>query len=192
MTLEKSIRSMTPGRARLRYPMLKTLKGEALESFTSALLAFPGILTAEVNPRVGSLLLTWDETAVTAGDLMAAASLFFPEEPDEPPAEAPAKPVSTVKEAADAGVEALSGALRKAENVLKGPSARVLDALAPYVAPDQKRMARRRRVTQNRLMLGALAGSVSAIALKGSAHAALGWVFTALLAVHLCQHRRVL
>lgn len=192
MTLEQSIRSLTPGRARLRHPMLKTLKGEALATFTSTLLAWPGILSAEVNPRVGSLLLTWDKDALTAEELMAAASLFFPEVPDETPVQAPVKPVATLKEAADAGAGMISGALKKAEGLLKEPSGKVLDALAPYVAPDQRRAARRRRVTQNRLMLGALTGSISAIALRSSAHAALGWVFTALLALHLYQHRRVL
>ena len=64
--------------------------------------------------------------------------------------------------------------------------------LAPWIAPDQKNAARRRRVTQNRLMLAAGVGSVALLALRGSAHASMGWVFAAMALVHLYQHRTVL
>ena len=69
----------------------------------------------------------------------------------------------------------------------------LLEKGARLIAPGQKNAKRAKRVAQNRLMLALLGGSVASLA-SGTyrVHAALGWSFVGLLALHLYQHRRVL
>ena len=94
-----------------------------------------------------------------------------------------------------ASVETLAGALEPVGETLKRCGGKALDLVAPIVVPEKKAKAgaRTRRVAQNRLMGGALAGSTAAIFLRAwGAHWVLGSVFLGFLAVHLWQHRRVL
>lgn len=42
---------------------------------------FDGITSVKLNPRVGSLLVTWDETKTNAESLLAATQFFLPDEP---------------------------------------------------------------------------------------------------------------
>ena len=94
-----------------------------------------------------------------------------------------------------ASVETLAGALEPVGETLKRCGGKALDLVAPIVVPEKKAKAgaRTRRVAQNRLMGGALAGSTAAIFLRAwGAHWVLGSVFFGFLAVHLWQHRRVL
>ena len=94
-----------------------------------------------------------------------------------------------------ASVETLAGALEPVGETLKRCGGKALDLVAPIVVPGKKAKAgaRTRRVAQNRLMGGALAGSTAAIFLRAwGAHWVMGSVFFGFLAVHLWQHRRVL
>ena len=94
-----------------------------------------------------------------------------------------------------ASVETLAGALEPVGETLKRCGGKALDLVAPIVVPGKKAKAgaRTRRVAQNRLMGGALAGSAAAIFLRAwGAHWVMGSVFFGFLAVHLWQHRRVL
>lgn len=94
-----------------------------------------------------------------------------------------------------ASVETLAQTLEPAASTLKRCGQKALDLVAPVVVPEKKAKAgaRTRRVAQNRLMGGALAGSTAAIFLRAwGAHWVLGSVFFGFLAVHLWQHRRVL
>ena len=94
-----------------------------------------------------------------------------------------------------ASVETLAETLEPVGETLKRCGGKVLDLVAPIVVPGKKAKAgaRTRRVAQNRLMGGALAGSTAAIFLRAwGAHWVLGSVFFGFLAVHLWQHRRVL
>lgn len=94
-----------------------------------------------------------------------------------------------------ASVETIAGALEPVGETLKRCGGKALDLVAPIVVPEKKAKAgaRTRRVAQNRLMGGALAGSTAALFLRSTgAHWALGCVFFGFLAVHLWQHRRVL
>ncbi|MDO5532719.1 HMA2 domain-containing protein [Sutterella sp.] len=177
------VRSVTRGRARIRHAALAGLSAEEVKQLTDMLLAYEGITSVSINPRVGSLLVTWDETKTNAEALLEAAAFFLPEE--EPAAEEPAAGCTCcgeVKKVAD-------GAVRAA----KGASNRVLDLLAPVVAPDQQKGGRVRRVTQNRIMLAAFGVSIATLAVRGvAAHLAFGAAFMALLGIHLYQHRRVI
>ena len=68
------IRSYVPGRLRLRHPGLIGLEGETLEALTSTVKSAPGITGCTVNPKVGSLLLTWDAEKLTQEDLLGTFS----------------------------------------------------------------------------------------------------------------------
>ena len=185
------VRSVTHGRARLRHASLKGLSTDEAKSIADMLEGFDGITSVELNPRVGSLLVTWDESKTNAQSLLDAAAFFLPEEEIVEDAASDVadgreeKPAANAKKAC-ALCDASCGLAKKGAD-------KVLDLLAPVVAPDAAKGGRTRRVTQNRLMLAAYAVSIASLGMKSMAvHLALGTAFTALLAVHLYQHRRVL
>ena len=222
-SLVASVRSFVPGRLRLRHPALTDLSDDWAEGLVSWLRTKPGMRKVELNRRVGSLLLLWDESEADwtfeelAREAAGLFALFAPageaetqEDAEEcvcgasakaPSSEAEgksreaaaegAKPCARVK----ASVEAVAQTLEPAGEMLERCGQKVLDLVAPFVVPEKKAKAggRTRRVAQNRLMGGALAGSTAALFLRSTgAHWALGCVFFGFLAVHLWQHSRVL
>lgn len=197
------VRSICHGRARIRHASLRGLSPEEVESLTTMIAGFDGITSVKLNPRVGSLLVTWDETKTNAESLLAAAQFFLP---DEPAAEEAAEVFEGAQDQ-DAQPEAaktpccagaclaehLAKLVREAGSLVKSGAHRALDLLAPVVAPDVKAGGRTRRVTQNRLMAAGYALSLAGLAFRGAkAHLLFGALFTVLLGVHLYQHRRVL
>ena len=197
------VRSICHGRARIRHASLRGLSPEEVESLTTMIAGFDGITSVKLNPRVGSLLVTWDETKTNAESLLAAAQFFLP---DEPAAEEAAEVFEGAQDQ-DAQPEAAktpccAGAclaehpaklVREAGSLVKSGAHRALDLPAPVVAPDVKAGGRTRRVTQNRLMAAGYALSLAGLAFRGAkAHLLFGALFTVLLGVHLYQHRRVL
>ena len=197
------VRSICHGRARIRHASLRGLSPEEVESLTTMIAGFDGITSVKLNPRVGSLLVTWDVTKTNAESLLAAAQFFLP---DEPAAEEAAEVFEGAQDQ-DAQPEAAktpccAGAclaehpaklVREAGSLVKSGAHRALDLLAPVVAPDVKAGGRTRRVTQNRLMAAGYALSLAGLAFRGAkAHLLFGALFTVLLGVHLYQHRRVL
>ena len=197
------VRSICHGRARIRHASLRGLSPEEVESLTTMIAGFDGITSVKLNPRVASLLVTWDETKTNAESLLAAAQFFLP---DEPAAEEAAEVFEGAQDQ-DAQPEAAkppccAGAclaehpaklVREAGSLVKSGAHRALDLLAPVVAPDVKAGGRTRRVTQNRLMAAGYALSLAGLAFRGAkAHLLFGALFTVLLGVHLYQHRRVL
>ena len=227
-SLLASVRSFVPGRLRLRHPALAELSDDLADGLVAWLKTKPGMTEVTLNPRVGSLLLLWDESQAdwTFEDLAEEAAglfaLFAPAgesvcgvdgecvestcaacevSQDAVPTEAETK-VSTEDSgrcstcaSVKASVETLAGALEPVGETLKRCGGKALDLVAPIVVPGKKAKAgaRTRRVAQNRLMGGALAGSTAAIFLRAwGAHWVMGSVFFGFLAVHLWQHRRVL
>lgn len=227
-SLLASVRSFVPGRLRLRHPALAELSDDLADGLVAWLKTKPGMTEVTLNPRVGSLLLLWDESQAdwTFEDLAEEAAglfaLFAPADEsvcgvdgecvestcaacevsqDAVPTEAETK-VSTEDSgrcstcaSVKASVETLAGALEPVGETLKRCGGKALDLVAPIVVPGKKAKAgaRTRRVAQNRLMGGALAGSTAAIFLRAwGAHWVMGSVFFGFLAVHLWQHRRVL
>ena len=197
------VRSICHGRARIRHASLCGLSPEEVESLTTMIAGFDGITSVKLNPRVGSLLVTWDETKTNAESLLAAAQFFLP---DEPAAEEAAEVFEGAQDQ-DAQPEAAktpccagsclaehpAKLVREAGSLVKSGAHRALDLLAPVVAPDVKAGGRTRRVTQNRLMAAGYALSLAGLAFRGAkAHLLFGALFTVLLGVHLYQHRRVL
>lgn len=198
------VRSVTHGRARIRHASLKGLTADEMKALADMISGFDGITSVEVNPRVGSLLVTWDEEKTNAEALLAAAAFFLPEDEAAPAAEAEAEALLASEDAAPAAAPAApaktcAGGVAKtaagAIDLARAGARTALDFVAPIVAPDEVkgRGGRTRRVTQNRLMLGAFALSLGALAFRGvRAHVVLGVAYTLFLAVHLVQHRRVL
>ena len=190
------VRSLLPGRARLRHPMLYRLDAESCKEVCGMLEAIPGVTGATVNPRVGSLLITWNEDETTAEDLLATvegyAAFFFGSGEEEcagaEEAEASsAKPCGCVARAADLAACA-AGKVEEAGVAAFGSAARVLMPATAKRSP--KRAA---RMLQNLTMLGALALSVGALGVRQAGlHLWAGAAFMALLVLHLQQHRRVL
>lgn len=193
MTIYESVRSLTPGRARLRHEALRGLATDEVESLVETVRSMDGITDVTINPRVGSLLVTWDTEKTDARTLLEAAEWFL----------ASREALASTEASCDAACESSCGCvsalkagaemLDRVEHMIEPAGGRILDGLSPFLAPDVKKGGRARRVTQNRLMLAGFAGSLAALAVRGAAaHVVLGSVFTALLAVHLWQHRRVL
>lgn len=221
-SLTASVRSFVPGRLRLRHPALTALSDDLAEGLVAWLKTKAGMTEVTLNPRVGSLLLCWDESEAdwTFEELAEEAAGLFallapvPEAAGEvkteggcagevregcEAAEAVSEEVNA--KACEAGaslkaaVDGMAKTLEPAADALKRCGQTALDLVAPIVVPEKKAKAgaRTRRVAQNRLMGGALAGSTAALFLRSTgAHWALGCVFFGFLAVHLWQHRRVL
>ena len=89
------VRSLLPGRARLRHPMLHGLEAESCREVAGMLETIPGVTGVSINPRVGSLLITWNEAETTAETLLEtvegyAAFFFAAGAEDEDGAAAPA------------------------------------------------------------------------------------------------------
>lgn len=163
------IRSYVPGRLRLRHSSLIGLECDARGALTSAVKSVPGITACVVNPKVGSLLLTWDAAKLTKDDLLGYLQFwaaFLPEE---------AQGGTSHSEK-----QAPCGALT--ETILT----RMQDILACKGSA-----AKCRRQMENRLT--ALFGvATMASLLKGaSLHAQIGTVFAAMLVWHLWKRRRV-
>lgn len=200
--LTQCIRSLTRGRVRIRHEALKGLTDDTFAFLTQSILSVDGIIEAEVNPRVGSLLVRWDPEKLGDEDLMSSAEWLLEmleaqnaADADES-ADAAAAPEASGKTCAKTCALLASDAACGAKKAFSSAGNAVLDVLAPVLAPTHARdkLARTRRVTQNRLMLGSLAGSLAVLAFKGgkSLHVGVGAAFLALLAVHLYQHRKVL
>ena len=198
--LKQYIRSYVPGRLRLRHPGLKGIDADTEKLIVETVTSASGITGCTINPEVGSLLLTWDRHALTEEDLLGYLSFWAAFIPGDALGETTAE--TSAEDADEAAQPCFPVAAKIAEGKAAGKelaasviaNAKVYtdDVLAPWIAPDQKNAARRRRVTQNRLMLAAGVGSVALLALRGSAHASMGWVFAAMALVHLYQHRTVL
>lgn len=219
-TLLQGVRSFCPGRLRLRLPLLRGASDEFVGMIRDALTAKEGVTGVDVNPRVGSLLLTWDPAVLTlepqalaeeaAGMLEMARMMGYFDAKDE---SCEGKTCSSESECAE-GEEGACGcadkkacaccgkdlmdtakvALDRAQAGFERVADAPLQALARVIAPDVTKGARAKRVAQNRLMLGLLAVSIAVLATgraKG-AHTGFGAGFLGLLAVHLLQHRRVL
>lgn len=157
-----------------------------------------GVTGASINPRTGSLLITWNEAETSAETLLETiegfAAFFFADHGEEVQAEEhrPADEACPGESALRpgglrGGVRARQGRVRWAVTTF-GAAARVL-----MPASAKRNPKRAARILQNRTMLGALALSIGALGVKQTGlHLWAGAAFLALLALHLGQHRRVL
>ncbi len=201
------VRSVTHGRARIRHASLKGLSADEAKVIADMVEGFDGITSVTINPRVGSLLVTWDESQTNAEALLQAAAFFLPEDASDAQTEVAdedaASPAEGEAQAApEAGAQApqkkcLKETARKAAGsalaAAEDAAGRALLAVSPLIAPDQQKGGRTKRVTQNRLMLAAYGASLASLFVKSTPlHVGLGVLYTLFLGVHLYQHRRVL
>lgn len=199
------VRSVTHGRARIRHASLKGLSVDEAKVIADMVEGFDGITSVSINPRVGSLLVTWDESQTNAEALLQAAAFFLPEDASDAQAEVSdegAAPEGVAQAAPAAGAQApqkkcLKDSAKKAAGsalaAAEDAAGRALLAVSPLIAPDQQKGGRTKRVTQNRLMLAAYGASLASLFVKSTPlHVGLGVLYTLFLGVHLYQHRRVL
>ncbi|WP_051292827.1 heavy-metal-associated domain-containing protein [Citrifermentans bremense] len=152
------VASLLNGRVRVRDEGLK--KQPLLSRVTEALIATPGVTSAEANTRVGSLLVFYDAALAAAEQILKRISELL-DSPQEAPPSAEA----------EAG-----GATSRHFPFSRGMSLSILPAL-------------RRRVV-NYGMLAALALSVGAAIIHfKKLHVLTGIVFLALFGDHLYQRR---
>lgn len=192
-SLLQGVRSFCPGRLRLRLPLLRGASDEFVGMIRDALTAKEGVTGVDVNPRVGSLLLTWDPAVLTlepqalaeeaAGMLEMARMMGYFDEKDESCEEkccacegACAEGAGSEcacgcgaeKKACTCGcqefVDTAKVALDRAQAGFERVADAPLQALARVIAPDVTKGARAKRVAQNRLMLGLLAVSIAVLA----------------------------
>ncbi|HIU73345.1 MAG TPA: hypothetical protein IAC65_03705 [Candidatus Aphodousia faecipullorum] len=185
----KVIRSSLPGRLRIRLPMLKGADTETTKFVSDWLKSHASSIEVIVNPRVGSALITWDPAhdSLDIESLLNEAADYL-------------QTAQTLGLIAPQDCESQSlgmTSVKKWKNVLSSQGEqignRLLDALSPWVAADVKQSARKRRVTQNRLMLASLIASIGVLGTSRSkSHVTFGVGFIALLCIHLLQHRKVL
>ena len=134
------VRSLLPGRARLRHPMLHGLEAESCREVAGMLETIPGVTGVSINPRVGSLLITWNEAETTAETLLEtvegyAAIFFAAGAEDEAGAAAPADE----KETSCTACRAVERAAEAAGSVLGSPQ-----ASAPSARPPARSCPKRR------------------------------------------------
>lgn len=168
------VRSILPGRLRLRLPGLNTLEPELLDFVKNHIETQHDSISCSINERTGSVLITYDpaQYQLDIQALLSHAQAFLAQSAD-------------------------SESIPAAQNRLKLPSIaqagnKILDTLSPYVSPNIKSPGRQRRTTQNRLMLATFVASIVALINSSKWHTALGIGFLAFLALHLQQHKRVL
>ena len=180
--LKEFIRSLVPGRVRIRHRALKALTSDDENLLVQTLKAIEGILAVRVNSAVGSLLIVWDEDILSERDLREALAF---------PAAALGIDVSDGKEPL---LQALpqTGAAAVSQAGIAQTLMGSTDALAMALAPGVKNIKRARRMAQNRVMLGLGAACVAALAMNKRLHGVLGYAFTVLALVHSYQHRRVI
>ena len=189
------VRSLLPGRARLRHPMLHGLEAESCREVAGMLETIPGVTGVSINPRVGSLLITWNEAETLLETVEGYAAFFFAAgAEDEAGAAAPAdeKETScTACRAVERAAEAAGSVLGRIESAGVGTFGAAARTLMPETS--RRNPKRAARILQNRTMLGALALSIGALGVRQTGlHLWAGVAFMALLALHLQQHRRVL
>ncbi len=189
------VRSLLPGRARLRHPMLHGLEAESCMEVAGMLETIPGVTGVSINPRVGSLLITWNEAETLLETVEGYAAIFFAAgAEDEAGAAAPAdeKETScTACRAVERAAEAAGSVLGRIESAGVGTFGAAARTLMPETS--RRNPKRAARILQNRTMLGALALSIGALGVRQTGlHLWAGVAFMALLALHLQQHRRVL
>ena len=185
----KAIRSSVPGRLRIRLPILKGIDSDSTELLSVWLKSRVPSADVTINPRVGSALITWNpakDSLDIESHLSEAADYLQT---------ALALGLIQTKECASQSFEIPSAKEWGKALSTRGERVgnRVLDTLSPWVAADVKQKARKRRVTQNRLMLASLVTSIGVLATSQSkSHVLFGIGFIALLSIHLLQHRKVL
>ena len=130
--IKSAVRSLTRGRARLRHEKLQGLDAETIANVESFLMGLEGVTGAQINPRVGSLLLTWDPAATSAEALLESAGFFlaFLGDDEANANEAPASEKNPAEEKAAAACEAACAAASRYAKTVEGAVARTGGAWA--------------------------------------------------------------
>ena len=71
-----AIRSLLPGRLRLRHPMLREMTADDVASLRDLLMGIDGMVDVTINPNVGSVLLLWDTSVLSEETLLETLSFY--------------------------------------------------------------------------------------------------------------------
>ena len=180
------IRSIVPGRVRLRHPMIRTMTAEDRETARQWLMSIESVFGVDFNPAVGSALILWDAEKLSTDAfleqlenlIMMAAGMMGAE-------------VQTGDAAGTLTAKALLAGDRLTQSASRG-----LGNVAVMIAggPGKQHSVQRvKRMAVNRTMLASLILSMGGIALKNTGvHVAAGVTFLGLLGLHLLENRRLL
>lgn len=183
---DQCIRSLIPGRIRLRHPAIATLNAEDLATARSWLEGLDGVFAVEFNPRVGSVLILWnaDEVPVSLFKenlenlLLLAVGMMAPTD-------------ESAQEGAPTCVEKLAHVADKAQQGVAKTIGTVASTIAGH--PEKHSIKRVERMALNRTMLGSLVVSLGGLAFKNyGLHGAAGVLFLGLLGLHLTNNRHLL
>ncbi len=183
MQIQECVRSLVPGRVRIRHPALKGLTSEDEKLLVQTAKSVEGILAVRVNPAVGSLLIVWDEDVLSQQELCEALEFLATALGLDVGNGTASTPQAGAQTSAVPAWGKKDAASRLQETA---------DVLVRRLVPDVKNIKRARRMAQNRVMLGLGAACVAALAMNKRLHGVLGYAFTALALVHSYQHRRVI
>ncbi len=181
------IRSIVPGRVRLRHPMIRTMTAEDRETARQWLMSIESVFGVDFNPAVGSALILWDAEKLSTDAfleqlenlIMMAAGMMGGEAQGTE-----ADGYTLARKALLAGDRLTQSASRGLGNVA------VMIAGGPG---KQHSVQRVKRMAVNRTMLASLILSMGGIALKNTGvHVAAGVTFLGLLGLHLLENRRLL
>ncbi len=192
--LKDAVRSLLPGRLRLRHPMLREMTADDLASLRDLLMGIDGMLEVTLNPKVGSALLLWDTNVLPEETLLETLSFYaemFLSSDEAPITSVNADAEQTKSDLCQQMTKALGQGLTSIESTVVSGFTSAAKTFTPKMA--EKNGRRAARVLQNRTMLGLFVGSVATLAIKQTGwHIGLGAAFMALLFIHLQQHKRVL
>ncbi len=169
------IRSLIPGRLRLRHSAVKGMDEATQQMVRDWLLGLKGVYQVTINPTVGSVLVLWRERLISTKTVLetleGAASMMVGMVPELPePTECEIK--------LDRTLRTVNHTIGKLAVKVAGAGNHSLKFIA-------------RRVT-NRFMMGALGVSIFALGWGGiGAHVLFGTAFLGVLGVHLWQHQNL-
>ncbi len=188
------VRSVIPGRARLRHPMIKRLSPEDLESARGWIESIDGVFGVEFNPLVGSALVLWDAEKLSEEAFLEQLENLLTMAAGMMGGETAAQ---AEQEGDDASADASFArnichvASRTQQCAAKG-----LGAAAVMIAGERgtsHSIQRVQRMALNRTMLASLAVSMTGAVMKNMPmHVGGGVAFLALLSLHLIGNRRLL
>lgn len=204
-TIYDCVRSLIPGRVRLRHPALYRISAENAGQIEGLIGFIEGVTGVTVNPRVASLLITWDEEKISGEELLTTIESYaaaFAEQNGESEAVQPgseAEPVSggqsdaaaavcPVRRAVRAAAVTVASAAISAEEAADRAVARVTRFALPKTAKRSPKKAERLLIS--RLMSGALAVSMVSLFVGGSGlHVVTGMLFLGILSLHMARNR---
>lgn len=179
------VRSVIPGRARLRHPFIKTLSADDIETARQWISSIDGVFSVDINPLVGSALILWDSEKLSTESFLEQLENLL------------TMAVSMMGDDKDLSLEPTPvGKVAHVTSKVQQTATKGVGSLAVMIAGNPKEghsIQRVQRMAINRTMLAALVVSMGGILTRSTAlHVTSGVAFLGLLSMHLYNNRRLL